>query len=85
MAAPYTSADATVSARRAVVITPSDTADLSDPTRAVYIGNTGNLKVDMVSGGTVTFKNLPSGMVLPIQAIKVYATGTSATELIGLY
>lgn len=85
MAAPYTSADATVSARRAAAITTSDTAVSDDPTRAIYVGNSGSLKVDMVSGGTVTFSNLTAGTLLPIQVVRVYATGTTATLLIGLY
>lgn len=85
MAAPYTSADATVAARRAAAITPSDSATSDDPTRAIYVGGAGNLRVDMVSGGTVTFSNLAAGTVLPIQVTRVYATSTTATLLIALY
>ena len=62
-----------------------NTAVSDDPTRAIYVGNSGNLKVDMVSGGTVTFSNLTAGTLLPIQVVRVYATGTTATLLIGLY
>lgn len=85
MAAPYTSADATVSARRAAAITTSDTATSDDPTRGIYVGGSGNIKVDMVSGGTVTFSAVAAGTILPIQVTRVYATGTTATLLIGLY
>lgn len=85
MAAPYTSADATVSARRAAAITTSDTVVSEDPTRAVYVGGSGNIKVDMVSGGTVTFQNVQAGTVLPIQVTRVYLTGTTATYMIALY
>lgn len=85
MSAPYLTADATVSARRASAITTSDTATSEDPTRGIYVGSAGNIKVDMVSGGTVTFANVPSGVILPIQVTRVYATGTTATQMIGLY
>jgi hypothetical protein len=85
MPAPYTSADATVSARRAAAITTSDTAVSDDPTRGIYVGTGGNVRVDMCSGGTVTFQNVVAGTLLPIQAIRVYATGTTATNLIALY
>jgi len=85
MPAPYTSADATVSARRAAAITPSDTASSDDPTRAIYVGGAGNLRVDMVSGGTVTFVGLMAGTVLPVQVTRIYATSTTATNLLALY
>lgn len=84
MPAPYLSADATVSARRAAAIATSDSADI-ETTRAIYVGGTGNVKVDMVSGGTVTFSNLSAGAIVPIQVTKVYATGTTATLLLALY
>lgn len=85
MSAPYLTADATVSARRAVAVTTSDTVVYEQPTRAIYVGGSGNLRVDMVSGGTVTFVGLPAGAVLPIQVERIYATSTTATNLIALY
>jgi hypothetical protein len=85
MTAPYLTADATVSARRAAAVVTSDTALLPDPTRGLYVGGTGNVKVDMVSGGTVTFTAVPAGVLLPIQVERVYANGTTATSIIALY
>lgn len=85
MTAPYLTADATVSARRAAAVVPSDATLLPDPTRGLYVGSTGNVKVDMVSGGTVTFTAVPAGVLLPIQVERVYATGTTATSIIALY
>ena len=69
-------------ASNAAGISPSDTADLTD-IRALYIGIAGTLKVDMVGGGTVTFAGA-SGF-LPIRVKRVYATGTNADSIVGLY
>lgn len=79
----YRSADATVSAHAAAAVTPSDSTDIR-PTRAVYVGGAGDVKVDMASEGTVTFVGVNAGTVLPIQATRVYATGTTATNLVAL-
>lgn len=51
--------------------------------RALYIGVSGDVKVDLVKGGTVTLKSVPVG-VLQIQPAKIYKTGTTATNLVAL-
>lgn len=85
MSAPYLTADATAPARRAAVITPSDTETFGEPTRFIHVGAAGAVKVDMVGGGTVTFSGLAAGSRLDVQATRVYATGTTATSLVALY
>lgn len=72
-------------AHSAFAVTPSDTVDLAIATRAIYVGVSGDIKVNMVGTGTVTFTGVPQGAVLPIRASRVYATGTTATTLIGVY
>ncbi len=74
----------TESAIGAAAVTPSDSAEIK-PTRAVYIGGDGNLRVDMASGDTVTFSGLVAGSVLPVQVKKVYSTSTTATNILALY
>lgn len=69
--------------RGASSITPNDSADLTDAVSAVYVGTTGTLKVDTASGETVTFQSVPVG-IFPVAVKKVYSTGTSAANLIGL-
>ena len=65
-------------------ITPSNSVDLAQPTIAIYLGTPGDLKIDAVETGTeITFKNLANGVFHPIRAKKVYATGTSASDIIG--
>ena len=85
MSAPYLTADATVSARRAAEVVTSNSVTYESPTRGVYVGVGGNVKVDMVSGGTVTFVGVGAGTLLPIQVERIYATGTTATSMVALY
>ena len=66
-------------------ITANDGADLPSETRAIYVGGAGSLAVVLVSGDAVTFAGLTAGTVLPVRAVRVKATGTSATQLVGLY
>jgi hypothetical protein len=78
----------------ALAVTTSDALNLVPPngdtakaTRALLIGATGTLKVDMADGSTVTM-TIPAtatGVLLPIAVKKVYATGTSATGIVAFY
>ena len=80
----YRSADATVSAVGAAAITTSDSGTIPT-TRGVYVGGTGDVKVDMADRGTVTFVGVAAGTLLPLQVTRVYATGTTATNLVAVY
>ena len=65
-------------------ITPSNSVDLAQNTIAIYVGTPGDLKIDSaVTGTEITFKNLANGVFHPIRAKRVYATGTSASDIIG--
>jgi hypothetical protein len=71
----------------AFAITPSDANRVNFT--ALYVGVGGDVALlpedqNAVSGAAVTFKNAPSGSVLPIQGKKVLATGTTATNILGL-
>jgi hypothetical protein len=70
----------------AAAITPSDTTDLTQFTRFLYVGGTGDITVNMAgSGATVLFKAVPVGVVLPIRVSRVLATGTTATNVVALW
>jgi len=71
-------------ARNAAAITPSDTADLASATRALYVGQSGNVRLVTVAGQTVTFNNMLPGVVYPLRVARVLATGTTATGLVAL-
>lgn len=72
-------------AQAASAITPNDSTVLSQFTRGIYVGVSGDVRVDMADGSTVTFVGLASGSVHPIAAKKVYATGTTATSILGVF
>lgn len=62
----------------AVAVTASDVTVLT-PTRALWIGVTGNLTVKMAGDGSlVTFSNVPVG-IFPIQVTQVRAATTAAS------
>lgn len=66
-------------------VTPNDSTDLEYTGVVLYIGTGGDVKVDASLAGTETFKNLPDGSILPVKVDRVYASGTTATDIIGLY
>jgi len=65
-------------------VTPADGADLANLARALYVGTTGDVKVDTIDGSTITFKFVPVG-ILPVQTKRVYATGTTASNIVALW
>lgn len=71
-------------ATHAFAITPDDTNDISEPPRGLYTGTGGTIALIALSGASVTFSEVPAGIVLPLRVIRVLATGTTATALVGL-
>jgi hypothetical protein len=70
----------------AITITPDDSTDLATiPTTGLYIGGDGDIKVDMLDGTATTFVALKAGVVYPFKITRVYATGTTATDIVVLY
>ena len=66
-------------------VVPNDTVPLSVVTRAVYVGQTGDVSVEMQSGQIVTFQNVQGGSILAIRTLKVRATGTTATGVVAMW
>lgn len=71
------------SAQEFFAITPSDSTDLDQIPRGVWVGGAGNLVVSGISGDA-TFVGVPAGTMLPISPTRVKATGTTATALVGV-
>jgi hypothetical protein len=72
-------------AERAFAITGNDSADLTVTPRAIYVGGAGNVKVTTIGGDTVTFSGALAGTIIPVRVTRVFSTGTTATNLLGLY
>lgn len=68
----------------ALAITPSDSVTFG-ATRAIYVGGAGALAVTLVSGASVTFNGVPAGAILDLAVTQVRATGTTATNIVGLW
>jgi len=71
------------SASGAMVIT-NDVSFSKGRCRAIYVGTGGDISI-VIGGATVMLKNAPSGGILPIEATKVNASGTTAENLVALY
>jgi hypothetical protein len=70
-------------ARSLVAITPADT-DLAVQVRALYVGTGGDVKVRSLIDQDITFKNVASGTILPVMCKRVFTTGTTASNIVGL-
>jgi hypothetical protein len=70
-------------ARGGFAVTPSDVTTFP-VCRALYIGVSGDVRVDFIDSGTnVLLKGAPVG-ALPVQVTRVYSTGTTATDIVRL-
>lgn len=72
-------------ARSALMVVPSDTNPLPQVSRAVYVGQGGDLSVVMAGGETVTFEAVVAGSLLPIRVNRVNATSTTAASILSLW
>jgi hypothetical protein len=73
-------------ATRAVAVVPHDSDALGDIPKALFVGTGGNIAMRGVNGSSdQSWKNVPSGSVLPFRAQYVRATGTTAADILALY
>lgn len=63
--------------------TPNDSVDLENDTRGLIVGEAGNVKLTDDLGVTGTYA-LPAG-IFPVRIRRVWATGTTAAGLVGVY
>ena len=71
------------SAGEAVNIAAADHA-CSSTTRALYVGGAGDV-IATIGGVDLTFKAVPAGTVLPMQATVIKKVGTTATYMVALW
>lgn len=65
-------------------VTPSDTADLLNVSRAINVATGGSLRVTTLNGETGTITVI-AGTPFPIRVTRVWATGTTASGIVGLF
>ena len=70
-------------AQFAAAVTPSDSGDLGVVSRALWIGEAGDVAVTTAGGSEVTFKGV-SGL-LPVRVRRVRETGTTAAEIVAVW
>lgn len=68
----------------AYAVTASDTVNLPYIS-VIYIGGAGTVKVTTAQGDDVTFSGLQTGSVIPVQVLRVWSSGLTATNLVGIY
>jgi hypothetical protein len=66
-------------------VTPSDTVNFTRVCRALYVGSGGNLAVVEGDASVTVFANVPTGYILPVRAIRINSTGTTASNIVALY
>ena len=73
----------------AIAVTASDTtADPAGPFASLYVGTStgiaGTLTVTTIRGTKVTFTGVLAGTIIPVAVQRVWSTGTTATNVLGL-
>jgi hypothetical protein len=68
----------------AAAVTTSDTVNFREPS-VVWIGGGGVVRVLTAQGSDVTFTGVLGGAVLPVQVLRVYATTTTATNMVRVF
>lgn len=66
---------------KAYQIVPSDEKNGSFMT--LYVGEGGDVTINTEDGQKVTLSNVPSGALIPLRISRVFATGTTASKMVG--
>jgi len=68
----------------AELVTPNNSASI-DLTRGLYIGTTGDVRVLTRAGTDIIIPNVPAGVTLSLRVTKVFATSTTASDIVAWY
>lgn len=65
-----------------VAVDISSTDDtLASQSRAIYVGTSGDIKLETSMGSTVTLPSLAAGIWHAVECVKVFKTGTTASGI----
>ncbi|SLN27097.1 spike base protein, RCAP_Rcc01079 family [Roseisalinus antarcticus] len=65
-------------------VTPDDSADLAVATRGINVTTAGHVRITTVDGSEAVIF-VAAGGVFPVRAQRIWATGTDAAGIVGLY
>lgn len=66
-----------------IVVTPDDGQDLAFASRGINVAQSGTVRITSVTGSTATI-TVAAGIVFPVRATRIWATGTTATGIVAL-
>ena len=75
----------TATAQLFAVYAASPQTGLGNQGAFLYVGGTGSVSVITIGNDVATFFAVPAGTTLPIQALKLRSTGTTATNIVALW
>lgn len=91
MVDPFATIFSTVSdpGERVGEVVPSNTTDLAETPKALYVGSGGDIAMigDNEAPGTAAtvWRNVPAGAIVPFRPRRVVATGTTAADILAIY
>lgn len=65
-------------------VAPDDAQDLPHVTRALNVGQSGTIRVT-TARGTTEVLTVAAGIVFPIRASRIWATDTTATNIVAMF
>lgn len=68
----------------AAPVTTSDTVNFAEPS-IIFSGSGGIIRVLTAQGSTVTFNSVQAGAILPVQVLRVFASTTTATNMVRIF
>lgn len=68
----------------AAAVTTSDTVNFTTPS-VIYAGSGGIIRVLTAQGSDVTFNSVQAGAILPVQVLRVFASTTTATNMMRIF
>ena len=64
-------------------VTPNDSNDLAEASRAINVATSGSVRITTVGGTTATIY-VAAGSTFPVRAVRIWDTGTTATDIVAL-
>jgi hypothetical protein len=74
---------------RAKAVAPSDTVDLADTPKALYVGTGGDIAMigdnEPAGAAALVWRNVPAGAIVPFRPRRILLTGTTAADMLAIY